>query len=103
MDESGVILAWARSGSSNLASAAQDLQELAREVIDKLKSRESNFFLAKTGGAFDGSAFLHIRFDGLVHSLALKARIGPLPRLVAEAAAQPPRDALTNPLVPGES
>src|SRR5216683_2756764 len=76
-----------------LASAAEDLQEQTRQVIEKLKLRESNFFLAKTGGVFDGSAFLNAQFDSLIREIAPKARIGPLPRTVAEAAAQLAREA----------
>ena len=86
-----------------LAGAAQDLQEQAREVIEKLKLRDANFFLAKTGGVFDGSAFLNGQFDSLIREIAPKARIGPLPRTVAEAAAQLAREALTTPLVLDES
>src|SRR6266478_6655488 len=86
-----------------LVGAAQDLQEQAREVIEKLKLRDANFFLAKTGGVFDGSAFLNAQFDSLIREIAPKARIGPLPRTVAEAAAQLAREALTTPLVLNES
>jgi N-acetylglucosamine kinase-like BadF-type ATPase len=86
-----------------LESAAQDLGELAREVIEKLDLRESNFFLAKTGGVFDGSAFFNVEFNGLIHEIATKARIGRLPRPVAEAAALLARDALTSPLALDES
>jgi len=86
-----------------LTSAAKDLRDQAREVIEKLKLRESSFFLGKTGGVFDGSTFLNAQFDSLILEIAPKARIGPLPRSVAEAAAQLAREALTNPLVLGES
>jgi N-acetylglucosamine kinase-like BadF-type ATPase len=86
-----------------LTSAAQDLRDQAREVIDKLNLRQSNFFLAKTGGVFDGSGFLTAEFDSLIREIAPKARIGPLPRSVAEAAALLARDALKNPLVVGEA
>jgi N-acetylglucosamine kinase-like BadF-type ATPase len=86
-----------------LTSAAKDLQEMAREVIEKLDLRESNFFLAKTGGVFDGSAFLNFEFDGLIREIAPKTRIGPLPRPMVEAAAQLARNALTSPLVLDES
>jgi N-acetylglucosamine kinase-like BadF-type ATPase len=81
-----------------LTSAAQDLQEQARDVIEKLKLRESNCFLAKTGGVFDGSPFLNAQFDAMIREVAPNARIGPLPRPMAEAAAQLARDALTSPL-----
>jgi N-acetylglucosamine kinase-like BadF-type ATPase len=86
-----------------MAVAANDLRDQALEVIEKLKLGEANFFLAKTGGVFDGSAFLNAQFDGLVRQIAPRARIGPLPRSIAEAAAQLARDALTNPLVLNES
>ncbi len=86
-----------------LTGGAQDLRDQAREVIEKLKLREANFFLAKTGGVFDGSPYLNSQFDGLIREIAPKARIGPLPRSVAEAAAQLARDGLTNPLVLDES
>src|SRR6266851_482571 len=102
-----VVASAAESGDAAartlLASAAQDLQEQAREVIEKLKLRDANFFLAKTGGVFDGSAFLNAQFDSLIREIAPKARIGPLPRTVAEAAAQLAREALTTPLVLDES
>jgi N-acetylglucosamine kinase-like BadF-type ATPase len=86
-----------------LAGAARDLQEQTREVIEKLRLRDANFFLAKTGGVFDGSAFLNAQFDRLIWEIAPKARIGPLPRTVAEAAAQLAREALTTRLVLDES
>jgi N-acetylglucosamine kinase-like BadF-type ATPase len=86
-----------------LTNAAKDLRDQAREVIERLKLSESSFFLAKTGGVFDGSVFLNTQFDGLIKEIAPRARIGPLPRSVAEAAAQLARDALTNPLVLDES
>ncbi len=102
-----VVASAAESGDAAartlLAGAAQDLQEQAREVIEKLKLRDVNFFLAKTGGVFDGSAFLNAQFDSLIREIAPKARIGPLPRTVAEAAAQLAREALTTPLVLDES
>ena len=84
-----------------LTSATQDLRDQARQVIEKLKLRESDFFLAKTGGVFDGSAFLNAQFDNLIREIAPKARIGPLPRSVAEAAAELAREALANPPMPG--
>jgi len=86
-----------------LTAGAQDLRDQAREVIEKLKLREADFFLAKTGGVFDGSPFLNCQFDSLMREIAPKARIGLLPRSVAEAAAQLAREALMNPLVLEES
>src|SRR6266852_6089492 len=86
-----------------LTSAAKDLRDQAREVIEKLKLRDSSFFLAKIGGVFDGSGFLNAQFDSMVREVAPEVRIGPLPRSVAEAAAQLAREALTHPLVLNES
>src|SRR5216684_1672252 len=65
-----------------------ELFDQAREVIEKLKLRDSSFFLAKIGGVFDGSGFLNAQFDSMVREVAPEVRIGPLPRSVAEAAAQ---------------
>jgi len=86
-----------------LTAGAQDLRDQAREVIEKLKLTGASFFLAKTGGVFDGSPFLNSQFDSMIQEIAPKARIGPLPRSVAEAAARLAREALTNPLVLDES
>jgi N-acetylglucosamine kinase len=86
-----------------LTGAARDLRDQAREVIEKLKLREVDFFLGKTGGVFHGSAFFNAQFDSVIHEIAPRARIGILPRTVAEAAAQLAREALTNPLVLNES
>ncbi|MFI5058132.1 MAG: N-acetylglucosamine kinase [Candidatus Acidiferrales bacterium] len=86
-----------------LASAARDLHELAREVIAQLHLQDKNFFLAKTGGVFRGSAFLNYQFDCLARETAPKVRIGPLPRSVAEAAAELARAALNSPLKFDES
>lgn len=86
-----------------LSAAAGDLREQAREVIEKLKLRSVDFFLGKTGGVFHGSAFFNEQFDGMIHEIAPLARIGILPRTVAEAAAQLAREALTNPVVLNES
>ena len=86
-----------------LVSAAQDLQGLVREVLQQLQLTSEDFFLAKTGGVFDGSAFLNEQFDRLIREIAPKARVGPLPRPVAETAALLARDALTSPLKIAES
>lgn len=86
-----------------LTSAAKDLLEQVREVVQQLQLQNTSFFLAKTGGVFDGSAFVNEQFDGLVRELAPKARIGSLPRPVAESAAQLARDALTSRLELPES
>lgn len=86
-----------------LSMAAINLTDQVREVIDQLQLRDPSLFLAKTGGVFDGSPFLNEHFDALVQKLYPKARIGPLPRPVAESAALLARDALTGPLQIPES
>ena len=91
------------SARALLTSAAKDLQEQVLEVLRQLQLQNANFFLAKTGGVFDGSPFLNKEFDRLVREIAAGVRIGPLPRPVAESAAQLARDALTCPLLIPES
>lgn len=86
-----------------LSAGARDLLEQVREVVGQLQLQNTNFFLAKTGGVFDGSPFLNEHFDGLVRELIPKARVGFLPRPVAEAAAQLARGALTSRLEIPES
>jgi N-acetylglucosamine kinase-like BadF-type ATPase len=92
-----------RSAQAILSMAAFDLLDQVREVVRQLQLDGRSFFLAKTGGVFDGSAFLNGHFDALIRKLNPKARIGPLPRPVAESAAQLARDALTSPLEIPES
>jgi len=86
-----------------LFSAARDLQGQVHEVLVQLRLADENFFLAKTGGVFDCSTLLNEQFDRLVREIAPKARIGPLPRPVAEATALHARDILTHPLEIAES
>ena len=71
-----------------LRSAAEELAGLVERVVERLHLRDKSFFLAKTGGVFNRSAHLDYHFDELVRKIAPKARIGPLPRPVAEFAAQ---------------
>jgi hypothetical protein len=52
---------------------------------------------------FDGSAYVNEQFDRLIREMVPKARIGSLPRPVAESAAQLARDALTSRLELPES
>ena len=86
-----------------LSAAATNLIGQVQEVVDQLQLRNTKFFLAKTGGVFEGSALLNEHFDALFGKLYPKARIGPLPRPVAESAALLARDALTSPLQIPES
>lgn len=91
------------SARAILTNAAGDLIEQVREVVQQLQLQNTKFFLAKTGGVFDGSAFLNEQFDLLLRKTVPNARPGPLPRPVAESAAQLARDALTSPLQIPES
>lgn len=91
------------SARALLTFAAKDLQDQVLEVLKQLHLQNARFFLAKAGGVFDGSPFLNAEFDGLIREIAPHARIGPLPRPVAESAAQLARDALTGPLQIPES
>ena len=86
-----------------LSMAAASLIEQVREVTDHLQLRDTSFFLAKTGGVFDGSPYLSEQFDLLLGQTFHRARPGPLPRPVAESAAMLARDALTSPLLIPES
>jgi N-acetylglucosamine kinase len=86
-----------------LSMAAANLVEQVREVVDHLQLQDTGFFLAKTGGVFDGSPFLSEQFDLLLGQVVHNARPGPLPRPVAESAAMLARGALTSPLQIPES
>ena len=96
--ESGAL-----SARAILEMAAVNLLDQVNEVARQLQLRDRGFFLAKTGGVFDGSPFLSEHFDALVQKFYPKARIGPLPRPVAESAALLAREALTSPLEIPES
>jgi len=102
-----VVAKAAESGEPSaraiLSMAAKNLIEQVREVVDHLHLRNTNFFLAKTGGVFDGSAFLNEQFDLLLEKMVHNARPGPLPRPVVESTAQLARNALTSPLQIPES
>lgn len=102
-----IVAKTAGSGDASsrtlLTSAAKDLQEQVQEVLRQLHLQNASFFLAKTGGVFDGSIFLSTEFDRLVREIAPNVRIGPLPRPVAESAALLARDALTSQLQIPES
>ena len=91
------------SARALLSMAAASLVEQVREVVDHLQLQDTGFFLAKTGGVFDGSPFLSEQFDLLLAQVVHKARPGPLPRPVAESAAMLARGALTSPLQIPES
>jgi N-acetylglucosamine kinase-like BadF-type ATPase len=91
------------SARAILTIAGFDLLAQVQEVVRQLQLQGKNFFLAKTGGLFDGSPFLNDHFDDLIRKVLPKARVGPLPRPVAESAAQLARDALTSPLEIPES
>ena len=91
------------SAQAILSMAAVGLIDQVHAVTNQLQLRNTKFFLAKTGGVFDGSAFLNEQFDNFVGKMLHNARTGPLPRPVAESAALLARDALTAPLQIPES
>ncbi|HEY6945624.1 MAG TPA: BadF/BadG/BcrA/BcrD ATPase family protein, partial [Candidatus Acidoferrum sp.] len=68
------------SARAILSIAAVSLLDQVNEVVHQLQLQNASFFLAKTGGVFDGSPFLNDHFDALIRKLYPKARIGPLPR-----------------------
>lgn len=102
-----IVAKAAESGDSSaraiLTIAGFDLLVQVQEVVRQLQLQGKNFFLAKTGGLFDGSPLLNEHFDDLIRKVLPRARIGPLPRPVAESAAQLARDALTGRLEIPES
>src|SRR5689334_6096620 len=91
------------SAQAILTTGAISLIEQVQEVARQLHLENTRFFLAKTGGVFDGSAFLNEQFDLLLGKMVHNARPGPLPRPVAESAALLAREALTSPLQIPES
>ncbi len=74
-----------------------------KRVVERLNLQNEPFFLAKTGGVFNRSAHLDRHFDELVREIAPKTRIGPLPKPVAEFAAQWAVDCLDSPVRKVES
>jgi len=91
------------SARALLSSAARDLRDQVLEVLEQLQLQKANFFLAKTGGVFDGSPFVNVAFDRLIGEIAPHARIGPLPGPIAQATAQLACQALTSRLEIPES
>jgi N-acetylglucosamine kinase len=81
-----------------LRSAAEELAGFVEHVVERLHLQNESFFLAKTGGVFNRSAHLDDHFDELVRKIASKARIGALPRPVAEFAAQCAVNCLDSPV-----
>jgi N-acetylglucosamine kinase-like BadF-type ATPase len=102
-----IVAKAAESGDASartiLITAAKDLLQQVLEVLSQLQLKNASFFLAKTGGVFEGSSFLNAAFDRMVRETAPGVRVGPLPRPVAESAALLARDALTSPLQIPES
>src|SRR5205823_9691417 len=58
------------SARSILITAAKDLLQQVFEVLSQLQLQNTSFFLAKTGGVFEGSPFLNAEFDRLVRDIA---------------------------------
>jgi len=81
-----------------LRSAAEELAGFVERVVQRLHLQSDSFFLAKTGGVFNRSTYLDDYFDELIRKTAPKARIGALPRPVAEFAAQCAVNCLDSPV-----
>jgi N-acetylglucosamine kinase-like BadF-type ATPase len=86
------------SAQKLLHFAAEELAGLTGRVVERLNLRGEPFFLAKTGGVFNRSPHFDDYFDQLVRQFAPNARIGPLPKPVAEFAAQCALDCLDSPV-----
>lgn len=77
-----------KTAQTLLLEAASDLASLVKIVIVRLDLAALAFLLAKSGGTLTRSAFFDARVDELLRQVAPKARIGPLPLALAEAAAR---------------
>lgn len=71
-----------------LRAAAFDLAMQVENVADRLHLRGTPFFIAKTGGMIGRSKFLEAQLDERLRNAFPGAQVGPLPVLVAEAAAR---------------
>jgi N-acetylglucosamine kinase-like BadF-type ATPase len=87
-----------KSSRMLLRGAAEELAGFVERVVERLHLRNESFFLAKTGGVFSRSVHFDDYFDELVRKIAPNARIGVLPRPVAEFAAQCAVNCLDSPV-----
>ncbi|MGB8457339.1 MAG: hypothetical protein WCE50_06450, partial [Candidatus Acidiferrum sp.] len=86
--ESSVGPAAKSSAQGILRAAAFDLAMLAENLAERLKLRDTKFFLAKTGGMIGRCKFLETELDERLRILFPQAEIGLLQISSAEAAAR---------------
>lgn len=79
-----------------LASAAKSLASLAKAVIDSLGLNDQSFTIAKSGGVFGHSAYLHAALVRELSRIAPNARIAPLRISPARAAAELARKSISD-------
>jgi N-acetylglucosamine kinase-like BadF-type ATPase len=86
-----VIAQAAEAGDAHaqtlLRNAAQYIALLADTLVDRLKLRNSEIYIAKTGGMVSASKFFGDQLDTQLKKIAPRATIGLLPVPPAEAAA----------------
>jgi N-acetylglucosamine kinase-like BadF-type ATPase len=87
-----VIAHAAESGDAHaqslLRNAAQEIALLAGALVDRLKLRDSEIYIAKTGGMISASKFFDALLDVELKKIAPRATIGLLPVPPAEVAAR---------------
>jgi N-acetylglucosamine kinase-like BadF-type ATPase len=87
-----VIAQAAEAGDAHaqslLRNAAQEISLLADTLVERLKLRDSEIYIAKTGGMVSASKFFDGQLDAELKKIAPRAAIGLLPVPPAEAAAR---------------
>ena len=86
--ESSVGPAAKSSAQGILRAAAFDLAMLAENLAERLKLRDTKFFLARTGGMIGRCAYFDAQLEERLRSLFPMAELGGLHRSPAEAAAR---------------
>jgi N-acetylglucosamine kinase-like BadF-type ATPase len=86
--ESSVDAAAQATAHGILRAAAFDLAMLAENLAERLKLRDTKFFLAKTGGMIGRSKFFEAQLDERLRNLFPVAELGELRMSPAEAAAR---------------
>jgi N-acetylglucosamine kinase-like BadF-type ATPase len=87
-----VVAQAAESGDAHaqllLRKAAHEIARLAEALVDRLKMRDTEIYIAKTGGMVSASKFFDVQLDDQLKKIAPLATIGLLPVPPAEAAAR---------------
>jgi glucosamine kinase len=73
---------------SLLRNAAQEIALLVETLVDRLKLRDSEIYIAKTGGMISNSRYFDAQLDAQLKKIAPHATIGLLAAPPAEAAAR---------------